>query len=331
MIISNAVDTILAEVEKNMPGINSNRLRNILSDVLNTYNMSPKENTSGPSDLLDKIKLYNDARRLDGLSPLTIKNCTYCLNKFAYSVAKNVSTITIADLRNYLTVLMEEKHLKPSSLETTKSTLKAFFKWLEDEEYILKSPGRKIKPTKIPKRLRKSLSLEETELMRDACNTTRQRAIFEVFYSTGMRLAELASVELRNIDWALNSITVIGKGDAERVVYFSPKAAVYIKKYLAERNYIAPGLFLSYRYPYKPLGHKALEMEIKGIAAQAGIDKAVYPHLLRHSFATHGLKSGASINVIHDLLGHQNLDTTLIYAQTDHDTAAYEYKKYMNL
>ena len=179
--------------------------------------------------------------------------------------------------------------------------------------------------------MRKSLDLEELELLRDACITPRERCIVEVFYSTGVRLDELSEIDIEDINWTDNSIKVIGKGNKERIVYFSAKAKVYLKKYIANRWRFKDGaLFIGSKKPYARLGHRAIQREIDKIAKRAGLTKNVYPHLLRHTFATQGLRSGASINVIHDLLGHESLDTTLVYAQTDIETAAYEYRKHIN-
>ncbi len=331
MITDDAISRILVKTKEQMTGIDQDGLRIILEETLSCYIITIKEGLEAISDIPDKIRSYMENKRLDGLSEKTLHNNLYHLNRFASFVQKNVSTVTTADIRKFLSFLVETKHLKCTTLETEKSILKAFFLWLEDEEYIAKSPARKIKPSKVEKRLRKALTLEELELLRDACTTTRERCMLEMFFSTGVRLDELSKINIADLNWTDNSLRVIGKGDKERIVYFSAKAKVYLKKYLAERGiHETDALFINSKKPHGRLGHKSIEVEIKKIAGKAGINKSIYPHLLRHSFATQGLKSGVSINVIHDLLGHESLDTTLVYAQTDRDTAAYEYKKHLN-
>ena len=331
MITDDAISRIIEKTSVQMSGIDQTALRVILEETLSCYTMQIKEGLEAVSDLPDKIKSYIDSMRLDGLSEKTIQNYEYHLRRFAENIRKPVTRITTADLRKFLAELVETRHLKNSTLETEKSILKSFFAWLEDEEYVAKSPAKKIKPTKVEKRIRKSINLEELELLRDACTTTRERCMLEMFFSTGVRLDELASINIPDLNWADNSIRVIGKGNKERIVYFSAKAKVYIKKYLSERGiHEAEALFINSKKPHGRLGHRSIEKEIKNIASKAGFTKSIYPHLLRHSFATQGLKAGVSINVIHDLLGHESLDTTLVYAQTDRDTAAYEYKKHLN-
>lgn len=331
LIRESIVERVVSELQKQMTGIDHAKLRIILGQELSKYKIEQVRDEELSSDIRDKILLYTESRTLDGLSSLTIRNSNYRLNRFSSYVNKNVSTITTADIRKYLSFILETKKLKSSSMETEKSSLKAFFEWMVEEEYILKNPMSKIRPSKIEKRLRKSLDMEEIELMRDACSTTRERAIFELFFATGLRLDELSRIDVSDLNWGDNSIKVIGKGNKERIVYFSSKSKVYIKKYLLERGlWTTDALFITSKQPHNRMGHRSIQREVKGIAQKAGISKDVYPHLLRHTFATQGLRSGVSINVIHDLLGHDSLDTTLIYAQTDRDTAAYEYKKHLS-
>lgn len=331
MIKDDLISRVISKTREQMTGVDHEHLRIIMEDELNRYLITLKEGIDSESDIPAKLLLYTDTRRLDGQSELTIKNSGYRLNRFAAFVQKNVSEVSTADIRRYLSHVMETRSLKASSMETEKSTIKAFFSWLIDEEYIAKDPTKKIKPSRIEKRLRKSLDLEEIELLRDACTGSRERAMLELFFATGVRLDELSQIDAPDLNWVDKSIRVIGKGNKERVVYFSPKAGVYIKKYLLDRPKCeTEALFVTSKKPHNRMGHRSIQREIRKIADKAGLSKDVYPHLLRHSFATQGLKSGMSINVIHDLLGHDSLDTTLIYAQTDRDTAAFEYKKHIN-
>lgn len=223
-----------------------------------------------------------------------------------------------------------QNSLKNTSIETEKSILKSFFGWLEDEEYIVKSPARKIKPTKVEKRLRNALDDEELEKLRDACKTPRQRALLEFIFSTGCRLSEVVNVNISDINWDECSLKVIGKGNKEREVQFSKKARLYLKKYLASRGDISnPSLFITERKPFHRLGKRAIEREIAKIAEQAGMNKAVYPHLLRHTMATMGLRAGMPLPTVQKLLGHSDPATTEIYAEISNDMVKEEYRKYL--
>lgn len=331
MISEDLVSNILAKTQEQMNGIDQAALKRILDEAISSYTIQTKEGVGQSSDLPEKIEKYVSCRRLEGVSEKTIENYKYHLIRFSKFVQKRTTTINIQDLRDYLSYIVETKHIKNSTLEQEKSILKAFFTWLEIEEYITKSPAKKLRPTRCPKKVRDSLSLEELEMMRNACATPRQRCMLELFFSTGVRLSELCQINITDLDWQNNSIKVLGKGNKERVVYFSDKSRIYIKKYLAVRGtFESPALFITSKSPHERMGRRSIENEIKAIAKSANIDKNVFPHLLRHSFATIGSRSGMSLTTLHDLMGHSKIETTLVYIDSDQETAAYEHKKYLN-
>jgi integrase/recombinase XerD len=321
---------VLGKATLECPELNQLALRNILEEVLYDYELQPKTTALVPmADILDKIVMFLASKRLDGLSNVSIYNYGLHLRRFAQYTCKNVADITTMDIRRYLAHLMQQG-LKNTSIETEKSIQKSFFNWLENEEYIIKSPARKIKPSKTEKRLRKALDDEELERLRDACSTPRQRALLEFIFSTGCRLSEAVNVDIADINWNECSLKVIGKGNKEREVQFSKKARLYLKKYIATRGDISnPALFITERKPYKRLGNRAVEREISKVAKLAGIDKAVYPHLLRHTMATMGLRSGASLQTIQTLLGHSSPNTTEIYAEISNESVKEEYRRHM--
>jgi integrase/recombinase XerD len=207
--------------------------------------------------------------------------------------------------------------------------LKSFFGWLELEEYIPKDPTRKLKAYKLPKRLRKSLTVEELEMLRDSCKTLRERSILEWIFSTGCRLSEVINTDIDDLNFKDYSVRVIGKGNKEREVYFSPKAKLYLDKYLASRKDSCPALFVTLRKPIHRLGARGIQKEVDKIAVKAGFDKAVFPHLLRHTMATLGVQSGAKLTTIQHLLGHDDPSTTQIYAETSLEEVRLEYKQHL--
>jgi len=314
-----------------MKGIDQAILKRILEEEISNYTVQLKDGVDQESDLPEKIEKYLSSRKLDGMSDQTLLNYRYHLKRFASFVKKRTSTINIQDLRDYLSYIVELKHLKNSTLEQEKSILKAFFNWLEIEEYIEKSPAKKLRPTRCPKKVRDSLTIEELEMMRNACKTPRQRCMLEILFSTGVRVSELCNINVSDINWQNNSIKVVGKGNKERIVYFSDKSRIYIKNYLAVRGtFESPALFITSKIPHERMGRRSIENEIKAIAKAANLDKNVFPHLLRHSFATIGAHSGMSLTTLHNLMGHSKIETTLIYIDLDQETAAYEHKKYLN-
>ncbi|WP_242951767.1 site-specific tyrosine recombinase/integron integrase [Clostridium botulinum] len=269
--------------------------------------------------------MYLASKKLDGLSLETLKNYRYNLIIFADYLRKPLAAIGTMDLRMFLGARC--KNMKPSSMNGQISILKSFFGWLADEDYIPKNPAAKLKQTKEPKRVRKPLTKEEIELLREACETDRQRALVEFTISTGCRISEIFKVNKDDINWHEMSLFVVGKGDKERKVYFNTKAKILLKKYLFSREDDNPALFVTSKRPYNRLGRRSIQREFKKIANMAGIEKSIHPHLFRHSFATYKINSGMPMPIIQHLMGHESPATTQIYAQLSEETVKYEYKK----
>lgn len=320
-----AIIRLVGRLSLEFPELNQLKVRNIIEEVLYKYDILPQETALVSSDIEEKIQIYLATKRLDGLSEKTLKNYNYNLIIFANHLRKPLTTINAMDLRMYLAVRC--KDLKPSSTNGQISILKSFFGWLHEEEYIPRNPAAKLKQTKEPKRLRNPLSEEEIELIRQACITNREKALFEFAYSTGCRLSEIVGVNKLDINWHEKTLCVIGKGDKEREVCFSTKAKILLKKYLKTRKDANEALFVASKYPHNRLGGRSIEREVAKIAQRAGIGKPVFPHLFRHSFATHKLNSGMPLHMVQYLLGHETPATTQIYAQTSKENVLYEYRK----
>jgi integrase/recombinase XerD len=209
------------------------------------------------------------------------------------------------------------------------SILKSFFSWLSAEEMIQKDPTAKLKSPKTEKRLPKSLTIEELELLRESCKTIRQRAFIEVMYATGCRLAEVQQLNKNDINLQNMSTNVIGKGNKEREVYLSFKALYHLKKYLKSRNDECEALMTTERKPYRRLSKRGIQREIAAIAKMAGLEKKVSPHVLRHTFATLTLNNGAELVAVQELLGHSSPETTLRYARITEERKHEQHKKYL--
>ncbi|KEH90631.1 site-specific tyrosine recombinase/integron integrase [Clostridium botulinum] len=301
------------------------KLRNVIEEVLYDYDVIPKETSIVASDITDKLKMYLAIKKLDGLSILTLKNYKREIERFAQTIVKPVNTVTTMDIRMYLSYICKDK--KESTLANKIAILKSFFGWLETEELIIKNPTKKIKSPKVGKRLRNSLTLEELELLRNACKSLREKALLEFIFSTGCRLSEVKNIKITDINWNELNLNVIGKGNKQRIVYFTVKAKIFLEKYLNSRNDNCPYLFVTTKRPHKQLGGRSIQLEINKIADRAGLNKSVYPHLLRHTFATVALNNNMPITVIQKLMGHERVDTTMIYAELDNSTLKQEYKK----
>ena len=300
-------------------------LTNLIDECFSDTVTTPKA-----PDIYRKIASFIASKRIEGLSDKTLKDYKRVVTLFAAFTNKHVAKVTADDIRLYLSSLSERK-IKDSSLQTYLNTIRAFFAWLTQEEVIRKNPTIKINPIKFDrKRSRKALTIEELERMRNACQTARERVIVEFLYSTGCRLTEAINIVVPEINFAEHSVKVIGKGDKERTVYFSVKAKLYVEEYLKSRKGTDDHLFTALIAPYAPLGSRALQKSVKDIAKRAGIKQNVHPHLLRHTFATIALQMGMALIVIQQLLGHANISTTQIYAETNQDSVKQDYYRLMS-
>ncbi|WP_370222021.1 site-specific tyrosine recombinase/integron integrase [Cytobacillus sp.] len=306
--------------------VNIEQVKNKLSMILTRYHVKKVEKTEIHPDLTDKIQLFLSAKKLEGLSKVTLDSYLLELNTFSKKVKKRVEDITTAEIRVFLGSF---EHLKLSSVSRKLSVLKSFFGWLTAEEFLQRDPTTKIKPPKKEKRLPKALTIEELELLRESCRTTRQRAFLEILYATGCRLSEVHALNQSDINYRTASCRVIGKGNKEREVYFSPKAMYHLRKYLMGRADDEDALMVTERKPYRRLSKRGIQREIGIIAKQAGLEKKISPHTMRHTFATLTLNNGADIAAVQALLGHEDPSTTQIYAQLTEEKKRETHKKYL--
>lgn len=290
---------ILNRAMDELPEVDTDKLRPILDMVLYDYDVRPAEKSLVlRSNVRDYATLYMASKKVEGLSAITLKNYGYRLRRFMSFMAKNVEDINAMDIRMYLASYQKHTSCTNTTLESEVAGLKSFFGWLEDEEYIVKSPMRKIKAPKTEKRMREALTPEELELLRDACKTLRERALVEFFYTTGCRLDEVVKVNKPDIDWQNLSLRVIGKGNKECEVFISDKAKVHIRKYLMSRLDDCESLFVTERQPIRKLGRRSIEREFKALGEAAGITKQVSPHVIRHTTATDMLRHGATLSEV---------------------------------
>ena len=279
------------------------------------------------SNLPRRVEAFLAAKRIDGCRPKTIKGYRERLKLFMTQCSKPVQQITTDDLREYLAYLVDERHLMDNSVQAHINTLRSFFSWLVDEDNIRKSPMRKIKSLKIDKlRSRHPLTAEQLELVRDGCRGYKEKALVEFLVSSGCRVSEVAGLRVDDIDWRDRKRKGIGKGNKERTVYFSVRAKLMLQLYIAERRG-GEALFASSRAPYEPLTDRGIEKMISKLGKRIGMERPLYPHLMRHTFASHALNCGMELTIIQHLLGHSDPKTTLIYAEIDPIRVQYEYNR----
>ena len=277
-------------------------------------------------------ELYQSDKQLEGYSPYTLKAYALQSKLFINHVGDiDIEDVTFEMIKKYLA--KDAGRLKPSSIANRMKYFKSLFKWAVEEEYLSKNPAAKLREPKMGKRIPKALSEEAIENLRIACDTPLEHAILETFFATGCRIGEIVKLKRNSINWELRSAYVIGKGNKEREVYFDIKCLIWLKKYLNSRTDNNTALFVTER-KYKssggqprPMTIAQLRWVIKRIARKAGIEN-VYPHKLRHSFATHMLNNGAPLELIQSYLGHSRIETTRLYADLSGERRRELYRKY---
>lgn len=324
----NLIFEITKELVSNNPLLDQEQINKIISKIIVKYQIVRLDEDKIGCNLQDNIDLYISARQLEGMNLSTIKSYKNHFHVFVKDVHKNVEEITTAHIRNHLSKF---EHLKKSSMATKISVLKSFFVWLQQEEIIQKDPTKKLKTPKFNKFNPKYLTVDELEMLREACVTPRQRALIEVLYATGARLNEVYNMNIKDIKFNSFSAIVLGKGNKEREVFFSLKAIHHLKRYLKTRNDDNDALFITERKPFRRLCKRSIQREIGIISKNSNIGKIISPHVLRHTMASLSLNNNMDIAVISSILGHSNISTTQIYAHVTDENKRYQYKKHLVL
>ena len=320
---------ILAELQEKYD-INNIDVKNILDRHLCNYALHANETSLMVSDLPEKITFFLGIKRLEGLSEKSIKAYFDELTMFHRYCNKPVIQIDVNDIRRYFAIIQSEKTYQKTTINNKLAILRSFFGTLYREEIISKDPTVRLKNIKVDvKNLREHLTVEELEILRNACVDIREKSIIEFLYSTGVRVSEAVEAKLNDINWSDNSLVVHGKGDKYRIVFFSIKCKIYLQEYISKRQGNAYALFIGERKPHKQLTKSGYEKLIKRIAERTNISKDISPHVLRHTMATHALQRGMDITLIQQLLGHEQINTTQVYAKVDNKKLQLAYQTFM--
>lgn len=296
-----------------------------LEEVLSNYEIQRRTLKDIENDLNEKIEVFLSSRKIEGLSERTLDGYKNELSMFAQYVNKAIVQVTTTDIRKYLA---HNKKWMISTVDRKLSVIKTFFGWLVKEEMLLRDPSAKINAPKKPKRLPKSLSVEELEIVRESCETLRERALIEVLYATGCRLGELMNMKINDVNIQEMRLRVIGKGDKERIVYLSFKALHHLRKYLKSRQDDCEYLFVTDRRPARQMADRTIERLVDKVAERAKISKKLTPHVFRHTKATLMMENGADLADVQQILGHENPSTTLVYAHVSEERKQQAHKRF---
>ncbi len=274
------------------------------------------------------IDLFIAAKRVEGCSEKSLKYYSVTISTMLQEVGKEIRHILTDDLRLYLTEYQAKRDSSKVTIDNIRRILSSFFSWLEDEDYILKSPVRRIHKVKTTASIKEIYTDEELELMRDNCESVRDLAIIDLLASTGMRVGEMVLLDREDIDFTERECIVLGKGDKERPVYFDARTKLHLMAYLDERTDDNPALFVSLKAPYDRLQIGGVEVRIREMGLKLGIKKS-HPHKFRRTLATTAIDKGMPIEQVQRLLGHQRIDTTMMYAQVKQSNVKIAHRKYV--
>ena len=309
----------LVELNKVIPmsADNLNLVASALDVAACKYDVELKEAPQQSDDNIVPAMLntYLIVKKTEGLSEGTLENYERVLKGFFTWAKKKPEEVTANDIRMYIYEYQQAHNVSGRTLDKYREMICWFFGWAHMEEYIQKNPARAVKAIKHEVKERSSLSQMELEYLRMACETKRDKAILEFFYSTGCRISELLIVQKDDIDWHSETVCLFGKGKKHRTSYINAKCKVALQEYLAQRNDDSPYLFVSERKPYTNVTKGAVERVIRLLGEKSKVEKRVTPHMLRHTTATQAANNGMAIQDVSRLLGHANVATTMIYAK----------------
>lgn len=327
---------IISEIEQYMlPYLDNEQLehlRKILTSLLtkdvNSSVVNDKKTINEKSNNDKFIDSFLSAKRVEGCSIKTLKLYSSTLKKAFTTIDKTVKKITTEDLRGYLDDYSNHHKAGKVTIDNMRRILSSFFNWLEEENYIIKSPVKRIHKVRTGKTVKATFSDEMLEQMRDCCKTNRDLAIIDLLSSSGMRVGELVHLNIDDIDFSKRECIVFGKGSKERRVYFDARTKLHLEKYLESRSDTNPALFTSLTKPCKRLQIPGIEIMVRNLGKSCGISK-VHPHKFRRTLATMAIGKGMPVEQVQHLLGHASIETTMQYAMVDEDNVKLSHKKYL--
>ena len=324
-------EKVIKEIEQKMASILNNEQKEKLKEVL-LYTFYNIEVTSIKDELVadttDYAKMFIAAKRIEGCSERTLNYYETTIKTMIDKLSKKVNSIETEDLRNYLSEYQAKNNCSKVTIDNVRRILSSFFAWLEDEDYIMKSPVRRIHKVKATQTVKETYTDEELEEMRDACVEIRDLAMVDFLASTGVRVGELVNLDRVDVDMQERSCVVLGKGGKEREVYFDARTKIHLQNNLNSRTDNNPALFVSLLRPYDRLKISGVEIRLRELGKRINIKK-IHPHKFRRTMATKAIDKGMPIEQVQVLLGHRKIDTTLQYAMVNQNNVRNSHKRFI--
>lgn len=323
---------IISKIQDQMkPYLDSSQYLELTKILLNSMKDVEVIDNNNELNEIDNFKLLNlflSAKQVEGCSNKTIVYYKSTIEKMLKKIKKQVYNISTDDLRKYLFNHKNAKNSSKTTIDNIRRIFSSFFSWLEDEDYILKNPVRRIHRVKTGRVVKEVLTDENLEILRDNCEEIRDLSLVELLISTGIRVGELVHLNIDDVDFYERECIVFGKGESERVVYFDARTKIHLIEYLQSRTDNNPALFVSLNKPFNRLGISGVENRLRELGKKCNITK-VHPHKFRRTMATNVIDKGMPIEQVQKLLGHVQIDTTMQYAMVNQNNVKLAHRKFI--
>lgn len=326
------ISNITKDMEDSLTDYQLNKLKESLiinfegvEFIIKTDELKHQEELSENKKMID---LFISSKQVEGCSGRTVKYYKEIIEKFVNNFDKSIKQISTNEIRNYLSNYKENSSCGSTTIDNIRRVLSSFFSWLEDEDYIIKSPVRRIHKIKTALVVKEVLTDENLERLRDECENIRDLSLIELLISTGMRVGELVNLNITSLNFEERSCIVLGKGNKEREVYFDAKTKLHLKEYISKRNDTNNALFVSMREPHQRLSISGIELIIRTLGINSNINK-VHPHKFRRTLATMAIDKGMPVEQVQKLLGHVKIETTMHYALVNQSNVKISHRRFI--
>ena len=319
-------EKIVTIINKMADYLNISQMKKLQEVLLQTFSKNTIQKEEISND--EYLRLFLDAKRIEGCSERTIKYYSVTVVRMLQKIETPVRKISTEEIRKYLVDYQKINDCSKVTVDNVRRNISSFFSWLEEEDYILKSPMRRIHKIKTKQPVKEIISDEAIELLRDHCRCPRDLAMIDLLYSTGIRVGELVNLNISDIDFEARECIVFGKGDKERKVYFDAKAKLHLLNYLHKRDDDNPALFVTLDAPHERLKISGVEIRIRTLGRKLNMGK-IHPHKFRRTMATRAIDKGMPIEQVQKLLGHSQIDTTMQYAIVNQTNVKTSHQKFI--
>ncbi len=318
-----AIKYILVDMDEYLTSNQSQKLQRVLVARL-TNQKSTTDNLSNHNYL----SMFLNAKKIEGCSDRTLSYYETTIAKLLSNFSEPIRKVTTDEIRGYLANYQTINNCSKVTIDNVRRNISSFFTWLEEEDYIIKSPMHRIHKIKTVKMVKEIISDEEIEKLRDSCDNLRDLAIIDLLYSTGIRIGELVRLNIDDINFEERECVVLGKGDKERKVYFDAKTKIHLQGYINNRSDNNPALFVTLDAPYDRLKISGVEIRLRSLGRELGINR-IHPHKFRRTMATRAIDKGMPIEQVQRLLGHSQIDTTMHYAIVNQTNVKVSHRKFI--